>query len=146
MTDSHSEQSENRPDNTPAPATQMETNELGEDLLCDVRSTATIMVNNVFSSWLYLSEHKIQIFSDTLVAFANEDNVKTHIQKRGSGELGKRLFIPKKSISKMWSYMSDIIGDRLRKEYTIERFKSFLDEFVTVVIRDIRQRKARDKK
>ena len=130
---------------TDTPSTQMETNDSGNDFLCVVRSSATMMVNNNFSG---LTKDKIQIFSDTLVAFANGDNVRNHIQKKGSGYWGQKLIFEEKSVSKMWNYLADIIGDQLHKGYTntVERFESFLDGFVSIVIRDIRQKKAKDKK
>ena len=55
-----------------------------------------MMVNNNFSGWLSLSEDKIQILSDTLVSFANQDTVIKNIQKKGSGYCGQKLFFKKK--------------------------------------------------
>lgn len=92
-----------------------------------------MMVNNNFSGWLSLSEDiKIQILSDTLVSFANQDTVIKNIQKKGSGYCGQKLFLQEKSVSKMRNHLVEIIGDQLRKrkEYTIERFESFLDGFM----------------
>ena len=55
------------------------------------------MVNNNFSGWLSLSEDiKIQILSDTLVSFANQDTVIKNIQKKGSGYCGQKLFLQEK--------------------------------------------------
>ena len=79
-----------------------------------------------------------------MIAFANEENVKSHILKKKPRKGGQKFVISENDILKTWNSLADMLGERerlnwgrmvsFRKDYKVESVGWLLDRLICVMM------------